>query len=790
MGGPCKVVERIQQRVQNVLDQEDLIEDVEHNRELTNAQSAIIYKPERERGPHPFSTLNLTPHAQYRMDLRGITVKDVQESMGRFRQWFVDPRNRKELQELNEDLHSGRNVAKRFMDKDRTTVIGLGQDPVAIVTTFPPGPDPKYPTDGCRMGGYRAPAGELSGYRTYPSEKPTKGIDDALGDTTEHLPGESPKSDRERAKPQRTDTKENLERHTPGNTVYNVPSGSSKDEGQKIHVRSPGTPGEEYGHPYKENVYPRRTEAGGVEAGNLYPSYSEKQTKQRGEAKLYYRKYYRSHRGKIRGRAKNDYLHKKHNPAFKLEKKRRNSQQYGWRFNRLPAGGYRNNADRAKDYRETHKGAAGPILFFHPNYGAGHVLDIVDGEVWIRQTDPMGGEPLGEGTVPLFTFLRGAEFDTEGAIDAFFDLADADADSEDVEPSGDAEGARLAEFYRETYKPGDNLDPGDGAQDLGEPSPVSPSLKKYDTDRDYRTPSEVMNNIGPTDNNPGSAKVIPEGHDFVNKMAGRSELVRQIQALRPALVRAAQEEYDGWDQDEEGVDEVCGTGGICDRIADAFSTVLDRLPGVEVIDGGQDGDDHAYVIVLTETEAVAVDIPPRVYETGGGYSWRKRPGVRFDPSDVEIDPLNRQDFEDVDRYASSMRVAAKLAEIVQGLDPGIRSRARGITPKLKRADPKNVMYQFAVPGSKGESYTVRVKGVPSKNIRTIGKMDLKLSCSCNFWQFQGPEHWARSDDYLYGKPRGTAARPDVKDPKGRNRVCKHVLAVLDHIAKWPAAGKR
>ena len=157
------------------------------------------------------------------------------------------------------------------------------------------------------------------------------------------------------------------------------------------------------------------------------------------------------------------------------------------------------------------------------------------------------------------------------------------------------------------------------------------------------------------------------------------------------------------------------------------------------------------------------------------------------PGSAKVIPEGH-DFEN--RKASAVRVAAKMAEIIQGIDPSIQSRARGISPKVKRRDPGNVAYSFAVPGSKGESYTVKVKGLPSKNVRTLGKMDLKLSCTCDFWRYQGPEHWAKANDYLFGKPGGTADRPDVKDPKGHNRVCKHALAVLNMISKWPAAGKR
>ena len=499
------------------------------------------------------------------------------------------------------------------------------------------------------LADYRAPAGDLSGYRTYLNEKSTKGINSPSGDSIHHPPGESPKSDRDRALPQRTDTRENLEQHTPANAVFNTPGPS--EPGQKIHVRSPGTPGEEYGHPFKMNIMPRRTEAA------MYPSYNEKQRAQLGASKRYYKKYYNRNKGKIKARAKRDYRRKKNNPVFKLKKKRRNSVKYGWRFKRLPSGGHRSPADRSRKNRENKKKATEGILFQHPNYGAGNVLDVRGQEVLIEQTDPMGGEPLGTGTVPFFTFLRGAEFDTEEGIEAFFGLADADFNDEDPD---DEEAMRLAgTFYRETFRPGDNLDPGDGVRDLGEPSPYSPTLPYPDTDRNDRHPGELMNNISPTDNNPGSAKVIPSGHGFVNK------------------------------------------------------------------------------------------------------------------------------------EASAIRVAAKMAEILRGMDPGIQSRSLGITPKLQRSDVGKIIYSFKVPGSKGETYTVRVKGLPpSGSVRTLSKMDLKLSCSCDFWQYQGPEHWAKAGDYLYGKPRGTAAVPDSKDPNGKNRLCKHALATLGLIKKWPAFGKR
>ena len=58
-------------------------------------------------------------------------------------------------------------------------------------------------------------------------------------------------------------------------------------------------------------------------------------------------------------------------------------------------------------------------------------------------------------------------------------------------------------------------------------------------------------------------------------------------------------------------------------------------------EGGQEGDEHAYIIVFNDTEAYEVDIPPGVYETGRGYSWKKIEGARIEPENVVINPVPR-----------------------------------------------------------------------------------------------------------------------------------------------------
>jgi hypothetical protein len=120
------------------------------------------------------------------------------------------------------------------------------------------------------------------------------------------------------------------------------------------------------------------------------------------------------------------------------------------------------------------------------------------------------------------------------------------------------------------------------------------------------------------------------------------DLKRKLLALRPQMAAAAQTVIDDWTQDEDGWDEELGGGGACDRVADAMREVIaNAISDVEFQDGGQDGDDHAFLITYDADEAFAVDVPSSVYETGGGYSWKKIQDAQVEPGDVVIWEVDR-----------------------------------------------------------------------------------------------------------------------------------------------------
>ncbi len=138
----------------------------------------------------------------------------------------------------------------------------------------------------------------------------------------------------------------------------------------------------------------------------------------------------------------------------------------------------------------------------------------------------------------------------------------------------------------------------------------------------------------------------------------KSELYQKIKSLIPKLVEAAQKIYDEWDQDEDGHSEDNGFGGICHLIADEFCSVLSNIPDTYIsTHNPMMGENHVWAFVLNKEEGFVVDIPPHVYETGGGYTWQKIPGVTFDASDIYIDSVNPDDMlssEELDEAFSSI----------------------------------------------------------------------------------------------------------------------------------------
>ena len=122
------------------------------------------------------------------------------------------------------------------------------------------------------------------------------------------------------------------------------------------------------------------------------------------------------------------------------------------------------------------------------------------------------------------------------------------------------------------------------------------------------------------------------------KHAQTANLLFELNQLKPQMAQAAQEVYDQWDDDYV---EFMGQGGICDEIAREIGDVIaSSIYDVDIAEGGQEGDDHAWIIAYNNSEMYGVDIPHSLYEVGSGYSWQKIDGVIFSPNNIEIWPIN------------------------------------------------------------------------------------------------------------------------------------------------------
>ena len=256
----------------------------------------------------------------------------------------------------------------------------------------------------------------------------------------------------------------------------------------------------------------------------------------------------------------------------------------------------------------------------------------------------------------------------------------------------------------------------------------------------------------------------------------------------------------GIDPDGNRMADICkvvpGGRPLVDLAPDELDIVGDHLMNEawcdldENPDPDADTDPHQTKLYYGEVD----DPDQRVANELGLYETQETSGVCYQaaPSDackpaVDRIPGNQIPQPVVDGGPSSrvvlpgegqfVKSAATIDDILNRTSATVQGRAKGIKARLVRADPKGGIWTFKVAGSEGD-YTVRVKGVRKSTIKELRKAHVQVSCSCPFWQWQGPEHHAKVEGYLYGKPQGTADPPTVKDPHKQHLACKHVLSVF------------
>lgn len=142
-GGPCKVVERILQNVRNPRLREDLTEGAETGA-LSNSEARKVYPIATKESGSGFKSFSITPHAQYRMDFRSITVKDVEAALNSFIKWLMGVKDTNPS--WYEDTLNQTEIAWIDPKTRLKVVFGLDGGNVQIITVFWKGEQDPAPT--------------------------------------------------------------------------------------------------------------------------------------------------------------------------------------------------------------------------------------------------------------------------------------------------------------------------------------------------------------------------------------------------------------------------------------------------------------------------------------------------------------------------------------------------------------------------------------------------------------------------------------------------------------------
>ena len=164
-GGPCHLINRIEEEVNNPRLRDLLVDQVEGGYALSNSQASKVYELEAERGPGgKFKQILITSHAQYRMDQRGITVTELRLALTAFQKAWNDGKSRKDpiVRSWESDMSYGEPIRWTDPKLHLTLVFTVAGGVVNLVTTFWEGqPDPRPVNEmSCRVAARHLEAGQ------------------------------------------------------------------------------------------------------------------------------------------------------------------------------------------------------------------------------------------------------------------------------------------------------------------------------------------------------------------------------------------------------------------------------------------------------------------------------------------------------------------------------------------------------------------------------------------------------------------------------------------------------
>ena len=146
-GGPCHVVQRIVREVGSPGFKDQLVNKVEQGQSLSNPEASKVYEFDTEKTRGFVTKVYLGPHTQYRMDLRGVTARDLKDAIEEIGKAYhvarksEDPRALKRFEAY---LNGGK--LEYVTSQGLEIVLAAERDGAQVVTVFWKGrPDPAPP---------------------------------------------------------------------------------------------------------------------------------------------------------------------------------------------------------------------------------------------------------------------------------------------------------------------------------------------------------------------------------------------------------------------------------------------------------------------------------------------------------------------------------------------------------------------------------------------------------------------------------------------------------------------
>ena len=142
--------------------------------------------------------------------------------------------------------------------------------------------------------------------------------------------------------------------------------------------------------------------------------------------------------------------------------------------------------------------------------------------------------------------------------------------------------------------------------------------------------------------------------------------------------------------------------------------------------------------------------------------------------------------ERVLRRAMFIRKARTVEELLRRTSPQSVRYEGGCNARMTRATPKIGLWLFSVKcrekWSKGP-YDVRFKITKGQRLKDMNKREIKTSCNCNAWKYNGSDYNSLHGQYNE-RQYSEGQVPDTRDPHRINLICKHVAVCIPIFAKF------